>query len=190
MPAGCSTVIVALVKRMSLITSFHRWFGQSGAPGIGLFVGGLVVRPKATFPFLISDAGMASGLAVRVTGAGFWPGGSLSLPFLTDGLTQTAMGLPVAVRLTTRSWFPSPASAPEAVSVSPLSLKVGAEWAPPLRWTLPAYAGAPAPARATPATAAVASSFLKFMSPLRLSPECFKRSPTPHLPQGASRPHR
>jgi len=69
---GCSTVIVALVKDMSVITSVHIALGQSGAPGIGV-VGEFVVTLNGVFPFLTSLAGI-DRLPVTVTGAGFCPG--------------------------------------------------------------------------------------------------------------------
>ena len=97
-PTGCSTVMVASVKATSVIFSAQLWFGQSGAPGIGVS-GALVLTSKDTLPFLILEAGMPC-VPVSVTAAGFWPGGSLSLPFFTAGLTQTAVGLPSAVRVT------------------------------------------------------------------------------------------
>ncbi len=72
-PTGCSTLITALVNDTSVIVSVQLEFGQPGAPGIG-DTGGLVVTLKETLPFLIADAGMACD-PVRVTGAGFCPGG-------------------------------------------------------------------------------------------------------------------
>jgi hypothetical protein len=68
-PAGCWTVIVADVKATSVIVSVQCGLGQPGAPGIG-FVGALVVTLNETFPFLISEAGIACE-PVSVTGAGF-----------------------------------------------------------------------------------------------------------------------
>src|SRR5205807_9662495 len=97
-PTGCSTVMVASVKATSVIFSAQLWFGQSGAPGIGV-CGELVLTAKDTLPFLILDAGVRC-VPVSVTAVGFWPGGSLSLLFFTAGLTQTAVGLPSAVRVT------------------------------------------------------------------------------------------
>ena len=47
-------------------------------------------------------------------------------------LEQVAVGFPVADRSTCRFVFPSPASAPDAVNVKPLSVKVG----PLFTWTL------------------------------------------------------
>ncbi len=70
-PAGCSTVIVALVNARSVMSSLQFGFGQSGASGIGV-VGSFVMTPNGVFPFLISPAGIAS-LPDTVIGAGFWP---------------------------------------------------------------------------------------------------------------------
>src|SRR5437762_12690276 len=93
-PGGCSTVIVALVNATSVIVSVHCVFGQPGAPGTGE-TGAPVITLIATFPFLISDAGIDC-VPVNVTSAGFWPGGW----FLPDGLVQVAVGLPFAVSVT------------------------------------------------------------------------------------------
>jgi hypothetical protein len=57
-PGGCSTVSVALVNARSVMSSVHCGFGQSGAPGMGV-TGWSVTTSKATFPFLISDSGIA-----------------------------------------------------------------------------------------------------------------------------------
>ena len=123
---GCWTVITALVNDTSVIVSVQLEFGQPGAPGIG-DTGALVVTLNATLPFLIADAGMATD-PVKVTAAGFCPGGLLT----PEGLVQVAVGLPVADRLTCRFVFPSPASAPDAVKVRPLSVKLRE----PFKWTL------------------------------------------------------
>lgn len=70
----CCTVMVALVKDRSVIVSVQLEFGQPGAPEIGLLGGGCVVTAKATVPFLICDAGIASEPETE-TEAGFCPGG-------------------------------------------------------------------------------------------------------------------
>src|SRR6266849_10702212 len=75
-PGGCWTVTVALTKARSVMVSVQLEFGHSGAPGIGL-VGGEVVTPNATFPFLTSWAGMPT-LPDTVTRAGFCPGAWVS----------------------------------------------------------------------------------------------------------------
>ena len=67
---------------------------------------------------------------------------------------QVAVGLPVALSVTSRSAFPSPESAPAVLNVRPLSVKLGFAPAPPLRWTLEANADGAAKA-ATTRTAAV-----------------------------------
>ena len=72
-PTGCSTAITALVNDTSVIVSVQLEFGHPGAPGIG-DTGGLVVTLNGTLPFLIADAGMPTD-PVKVTGAGFCPGG-------------------------------------------------------------------------------------------------------------------
>jgi len=130
-PGGCSTVMVTDVKATSVMVSVQLEPGQPGAPGIGL-TGGLVVTANGVLPFLISLAGMLVE-PVSVTAAGFWPGGLLT----PDGLVQVAVGFPVALILTSTSPFPRPASAPDILRVSPLSVKV---WLP-LRCTELAAAG-------------------------------------------------
>jgi hypothetical protein len=121
---------------MSTIDSVQFELGQPGAPAIGV-VGGFVVTVKVTLPFLTADAGIASD-PLTDTGAGCCPGG-LCWP---DGLVQTAVGLAVAAKLTSTSPAPKPASAPLAVSVRPLSVKLG-ELLGGFKCTLLAYAGAP-----------------------------------------------
>ncbi len=66
---GCCTVMTALVKDMSVMTSVHDALGQPGAPGIGV-TGELVVTLNGVLPFLISLAGIDT-LPVTVTSAGF-----------------------------------------------------------------------------------------------------------------------
>ena len=141
--AGCWTMIVADVNCRSVMFSVQLLLGQSGAPGTGV-VGGLVVTLKEALPFLISEAGIASGVAATETGAGFCPGGL----FCPERLVHVAIGLAVAVMPTTMSWKPSPASVPVAVSVSPLSMKNG----PALTCTLLAPACPPINARLTEST--------------------------------------
>ena len=84
LPAGCSTVIVALVNAISVIVSLQLELGQSGAPGIG-DAGARVVTLNGVLPFLISLAGIAT-LPVTSTGAGFCPGTLLWPP----GFVQVA----------------------------------------------------------------------------------------------------
>jgi len=117
---------VALVNATSVIVSVQLEFGHPGAPGIG-DVGAFVVTLNGVLPFLIADAGIDVD-PVKVTAAGFCPGGL----FTPEGLVQVAVGLPVADRSTVRFVFPSPASAPDAVKVKPLSVKVRG----PFKWTL------------------------------------------------------
>jgi hypothetical protein len=117
-PGGCSTVIVALVNATSVIVSVQFGFGQPGAPAIG-DTGPSVVTLNVVLPFLISLAGM-DWLPVRVTSAGFCPGASLPPWFV-----QVAVTDPVAVKVTSTSPFPNPASSPAAVRVRPLSVKAG-----------------------------------------------------------------
>src|SRR2546425_9924223 len=119
-PAGCSTVIVRLVNAMSVITSVHRGFGQSGAPGIGV-TGAFVVTVNGVLPFLISLSGIAT-LPVTSTGAGFWPGAS---QVFVPGFPQVAVGFAQAARVTSTSPLPSPASSPAPASVKPLSVNAG-----------------------------------------------------------------
>jgi len=71
--AGCSTVIVALVKATFVIVSVQLELGQPGAPWIGL-VGGFVVTENVTLPLMIDDFGIDCE-PVSVTDAGFCPGG-------------------------------------------------------------------------------------------------------------------
>src|SRR2546427_11016460 len=87
-PAGCSTVIVALVKAMSVMSSVHCEFGQSGAPGMG-DSGASVVTVNGVLPFLISLAGIET-LPVTLTGAGLCPGAS---HVLLPGVPQVPVGL-------------------------------------------------------------------------------------------------
>jgi len=68
-PTGCSTVIVALVNCMSVMSSIHCGFGQSGAPGIGV-TGPFVVTLNGVLPFFTSLSGIACE-PVTVAGAGF-----------------------------------------------------------------------------------------------------------------------
>ena len=70
---ACRTVIVALVKAISVIFSVHEVPGQSGAPGIGV-VGESVVTLNGVLPFLSWPAGI-SVLPVTDTCAGLCPGG-------------------------------------------------------------------------------------------------------------------
>ena len=58
-PAGWSTVMVALVNAMSVMSSVQFGFGQSGAPAIGV-AGAFVVTLNGVLPFLSSLAGMDS----------------------------------------------------------------------------------------------------------------------------------
>jgi hypothetical protein len=51
-PAGWSTVMLAVVKDRSVMSSVHCGFGQPGAPGMGL-TGATVVTENDTLPFLI-----------------------------------------------------------------------------------------------------------------------------------------
>src|SRR6266508_2519596 len=88
---GWYTVIVALVKATSVMSSVHWELGQSGAPGIGE-TGSAVSTPKLRLPFLISLPGMAS-TPVKTTSAGFCPGGWVP----PAGLVHVAVGWPVAV---------------------------------------------------------------------------------------------
>src|SRR3982751_5041140 len=106
-------------------------FGQSGAPGTGV-VGDAVLTLKLRFPFLMLEDGSACA-PLRVTSAGFWPGGW----FAPEGFVHVATGWPVAVRAMTTSPFPSPASEPVALRNSPLSVKTGL---PFLKCTLAAIA--------------------------------------------------
>jgi len=117
---------VALVNATSVIVSVQLVFGQPGEPGIG-DTGAFVVTLNGVLPFLIADAGIDVD-PVKVTAAGFCPGGL----FAPDGLVQVAVGFPVADRSTVRLVFPRPASAPDAVKVRPLSVKVRG----PFKWTL------------------------------------------------------
>lgn len=56
-PSGWSTVMVALVNAMSVMTSVHWRFGQSGAPSTGV-TGGWVTTLNVRLPFLISSSGI------------------------------------------------------------------------------------------------------------------------------------
>jgi len=132
---GCSTVMTALVKDMSVMISVHDELGQSGAPGIGV-AGEFVVTLKGVLPFLISLAGMDT-LPVTVTGAGFCPGAWNVLP---PGFPHVPVGFATAEILTSTSPNPSPESPPDPVSVRPLSVKAGFEWSP-FKCTLEANAG-------------------------------------------------
>ncbi len=132
---GCSTVMTALVKDMSVMISVHDELGQSGAPGIGV-AGEFVVTLKGVLPFLISLAGMDT-LPVTVTGAGFCPGAWNVLP---PGFPHVPVGFATAEILTSTSPNPSPESSPDPVSVRPLSVKAGFEWSP-FKCTLEANAG-------------------------------------------------
>lgn len=67
-PWGCRTRRVALVNCTSVLVSVQSGCGHPGAPGIDE-TGAAVVTLNATFPFLISLAGIAS-VPVRVTSAG------------------------------------------------------------------------------------------------------------------------
>ena len=131
LPAGCSTVIVALVKARSSIVSVQLGLGQSGAPAM-IGSGGNVVTLKGVVPFLISSAGIA-WLPITVRGAGFWPGAWLPPWFVQVEVTSA-----VASSVTKTSAFPRPASAPEALRVRPPSVKEGLAFFPPFRWTLAA----------------------------------------------------
>src|SRR3990172_12737091 len=142
LPAGCSTVIVALVNARSRMFSLQPGLGQSGAPGID-DGGAVVVTLNGVLPFLISDAGIET-LPVTLIGAGFCPGTLLWSP----GLVQFAVTSAVASIVTRTSPLPSPANSPEAVKLSPLSTKEGAAFLPPFRWTFPADTVATSP-RAT-----------------------------------------
>src|SRR5262249_44863239 len=113
-------MIVADVNCRSMMFSVQLLLGQSGAPATGV-AGGLVVRLNEVLPFLISEAGIDSGVAATETGAGLCPGGLVS----PEGLVHVAIGVAVAAMPTTMSGTPSPASVPVAVSVSPLSMKNG-----------------------------------------------------------------
>jgi hypothetical protein len=73
-PGGCSTVMVALVNATSVMVSVHCLFGQPGAPGIGV-TGACVVMLNETFPVLDLCSPGIDWPPVRVTGAGFCPGG-------------------------------------------------------------------------------------------------------------------
>ncbi len=132
-PTGCSTVIVALVNARSVIDSVQFVLGQSGAPAI-IVGGATVVTAKGVVPFLIALAGIASD-PLTVIGAGFCPGA-----WLPPWLVQFEVTSAVAVRVTSTSPFPSPDSAPAALSVRPLSVKLGFAFAPPFKWTLEAKA--------------------------------------------------
>jgi len=72
-PGGCSTVMMALVKAMSVMSSIQFVFGHSGERGTGV-TGDCVTTPNGVLPFLISDAGIGS-LPVTVIGAGLCPAG-------------------------------------------------------------------------------------------------------------------
>jgi hypothetical protein len=71
--ASWNNVIVADVNAISVMFSVHPGLGQSGAPGIGV-AGGFVVVAIVTFPFLMSPAGTAVD-PDTLASAGFWPGG-------------------------------------------------------------------------------------------------------------------
>jgi hypothetical protein len=75
--------MVALVNCRSVMASVQLLPGQSGAPATTVG-GGLVVRLNGVFPFLISEAGIDSGVADTATGAGLRPGGL----FWPEGLVQ------------------------------------------------------------------------------------------------------
>ena len=98
-----NTWIVADVNAMSVMFSVQLGFGQSGAPGIGV-TGGAVVVVIVTLPFLMSLLGTAVD-PVTVTGAGLWPGGW----FAPAGFVQVAVGFAVAVSTCCVSKFPRPA---------------------------------------------------------------------------------
>jgi len=132
---GCSMVMTALVKDMSVMISVHDELGQSGAPGIGV-VGEFVVTLNGVLPFLTSLAGMDT-LPVTVTGAGFCPGAWNVLP---PGFPHVPVGFATAEMLTSTSPNPSPESSPDAVRVRPLSVNAGCEWSP-FKCTLLANAG-------------------------------------------------
>jgi hypothetical protein len=85
------------------MVSVHIGFGQPGAPGIG-DVGAPVVVVIVTFPFLMSPLGTAVD-PVKVTGAGFWPGGCVA----PAGFVHVAVTFPVALNVCRVSKFPRPA---------------------------------------------------------------------------------
>src|SRR5207248_11181123 len=111
---------MAEVKARSVIVWVQFGLGHPGAPGIGV-VGAVVVTRKATFPFLISLAGMAS-LPVTVSAAGFCPGA-----WLPPWFVQVELTLAVALSVTSKSSLPRPARAPLAWSCRPLSKNEGIE---------------------------------------------------------------
>src|SRR5215208_1682051 len=143
-------MIVALVKATSVISASQLLFGQPPCLPVGS-AGAPVVTLNVTLPFLIEPAGMLC-VPVRVTDPGFCPGASLP-----PGLVQVTVGVPVAVRVTVRSSFPSPASAPVEDSVRPLSVKVGS---PPLKWTFAALATAAVTATSSSDSTAIMPIFL------------------------------
>jgi len=161
-PAGCSTVMAALVKDTLVIASVHLWLGQPGAPGIGLTGAFVISWPKCTVPFLICDCG-SDCTPVSTTGAGFCPGGC----FFPPGLVQVAVGFPVAERVTRMSPLPSPARSPDAESVRPLSVNTSWAFFPPFKWTLPAEAVAAiaAPAKNTIAIISTLAFLIILVSP-------------------------
>lgn len=101
--ASWKSWIVADVNATSVMVSVQFGFGQPGAPGIG-DVGAFVVVVIVTFPFLMSPAGIAVD-PVKVTGAGFWPGGW----FAPAGFVHVAVTFPVALSVCRVLKFPRPA---------------------------------------------------------------------------------
>ena len=69
MTPPCLTVMVAVLKTISVISAVQLLFGHPACAGVGC-AGGFVVTLKLTFPFLTSLAGM-DWLPVTVTSAGF-----------------------------------------------------------------------------------------------------------------------
>jgi hypothetical protein len=96
-----NSVNMADVNAMSVMFSIQFGLGQSGAPGIEV-TGGFVVVVMVTLPFLMSPAGTAVD-PVTWTGAGLWPGGRCSS---VPGLTQSPVGLAVAARFCSVSKLP------------------------------------------------------------------------------------
>lgn len=112
-PCGCSTVIVALVNRRSVIASVHFGFGQSGAPAIGV-LGGFVETLNVTLPFLTAEAGIA-WLPVVVIGVGFCPAGCVA----PEGFVQLDSTSARAETDTSTFALPNPARSPLAFRTSP-----------------------------------------------------------------------
>ena len=93
--------------------------GANGESGI-IVAGATVVTAKGVVPFLIWLAGIASD-PLTVIGAEFCPGA-----WLPPWLVQVEVTSAVVLSVTNTSPLPSPDSAPDALSVTPLSVKFGA----------------------------------------------------------------